>query len=57
MKHVSHSRSRTVINGKRVSEMSEEEAKRNLRELARDFEHVKRERDNWRKKVKRYVGL
>jgi len=37
--------------------MNEDEAKKKLRSLARDYKRVKQEKEKWRNKVKRYLGF
>jgi FtsZ-binding cell division protein ZapB len=57
MNQVDTSRGQTRINGVPVSQMNEDEAKKKLRSLARDYKRVKQEKEKWRNKVKRYLGF
>jgi len=57
MNQVDTSRGQTRINGVPVRQMNEDEAKKKLRSLARDYKRVKREKENWRNKAKRYLGF
>lgn len=52
MKEVSCDGCAVKIDGKCIDEMTEEEAKQNLCEIARQYKRIKLERNNYRKKAK-----
>lgn len=57
MNQVGTRRGDVTINGVPVSRMDEEEARRKLREVAKDLRRVQREKEDWRKKARRYMAF